>query len=178
MPTCGAKTEHTQTVPATCLQRSKLRILDTWNAGRIDWKEEGGKRKIIHNCPENPRAREADQMEEWSLETQFPAHGKRADSSDPKQLTNPMIPSWTASSRPTNNDNCNVENRKRVGVTIHQYCGSCSMIRFLDFDAAGSGCTNRRMNKQQAIPCICAKNQTNNALLHETPRPISSRLFT
>ena len=33
------------------------------------------------------------------------------------------------------------ENRERVGVVIHQYCGSCSIIPFLDFDTAGPECT-------------------------------------
>ena len=47
--------------------------------------------------------------------------------------------------------------RERVGVIIHQYCGSCSIIPYLDLDTAGSECTNKRMNKEQASPCMCAK---------------------
>ena len=47
-------------------------------------------------------------------------------------------------------------NPRKVGVTSHQYCGSCSRRPFLDFDTAGSECTNKRMNKQQARPCMCA----------------------
>ena len=46
---------------------------------------------------------------------------------------------------------------EKVGVVIDQYCGSCSVIPFLDFDTAGSDCINKRMNKQQGRPCMCAR---------------------
>ena len=71
-----------------------------------------------------------------------------------------------------------LEIAKRVGISVHQDRGSYMIIPFLDCDTAGSEQTARRRCGQQARPCMSARDKTNNALLHETPRQISNRLFT
>ena len=57
---------------------------------------------------------------------------------------------------PVVRQSCWAHNPRKVGVIVHQDCRSCSKIPFLDFDTAGSEWINRRMNRQQARPCMCA----------------------
>ena len=46
---------------------------------------------------------------------------------------------------------------KKLAVSIHHICGSCSTAPFLDFDTARPKCTNKRTNRHQAILCTCAR---------------------
>ena len=68
--------------------------------------------------------------------------------------------------------------RERVGVSIHQDCGSYIMIPFLDCDTVGSECIDQEEVRTTSETVYECKDKTNNAFLHETPRQISNRLFT
>ena len=68
--------------------------------------------------------------------------------------------------------------RERVGGVIHQYCGTCSMIPFLDFDTAGFRMYQQEDEQTGSETVYVCKDGTNNVLLRETPRQNSNRLFT
>ena len=71
--------------------------------------------------------------------------------------------------------------RERVGVKIRQDRGSniiIVIIPSLGCDTVGSEQTNEEEVRTTGETVYECKGKTNNALLHETPKQISNRLFT